>query len=95
MEYQHALFVLQDSLAALSFVELADSLGIPDMEVFTACNDSTEPVPRIEHDIETARSLRASGTPSVIVNGRRPPGGGPTLSELRKIILDTRARATK
>jgi protein-disulfide isomerase len=75
-------------LAAAPWLEIAVSTGVPDTARFKLCLANEDPVERIESGIRRAREYGNGGTPSIIVNGERFPGGGPSLAEL-KGMLDT------
>lgn len=69
------LFAQQSLLGWKSYAEMARDSGVPDIRAFTLCMDETDPVPTIEDDVKAARSLGATGTPTIVINGWLFRGG--------------------
>jgi len=69
-EYHDELFLNQNSLSSERYIEIARSMGL-DLEKFSL--DIMRPSLRqkIELDIEDAKKLGVTGTPTIFVNGRR------------------------
>jgi protein-disulfide isomerase len=53
---------------------LAESIEVPDLEGFSRCVRSLEPLPELEEDREAAERLGLVGTPTVLVNAHRIDG---------------------
>ena len=70
-EFQSEVFAKQDSLGLKTFMSFAQESGIPDTAAFLTCNATTGPIPAIDEDRRTAESHHFTGTPTVIINGKR------------------------
>jgi protein-disulfide isomerase len=79
------LYQKQDSLGFIPFNELAQRSGVPDLARFGDCYADTNPVPTIESDRILADSLKLSGTPAIIIDGRLYPNP-PDSAQLDKLI---------
>ena len=89
-EFQSVAFELQDSLPMLVPYFVAKRAGVDDSLRFSRCVQSDSTAKRVQRDIELAKRFGSGGTPSVIINGVRYPGGGPTLAEIRDLLQDAR-----
>ena len=88
--FHRALFDSFDSLDTVSFEPLARKAGVSDIARFNSCASSSDPVPRIERDLAIGRdSLRLTGTPTVLANGKMYVPA-PLPSELKRMIEDAR-----
>jgi protein-disulfide isomerase len=87
--YHDQLFTRQDSLGLLTFTELAQDAGVPDLRAFSTCASATGPVESIELDLRAARELGAYATPTVVIDGMMYSGtlSVPTLDSLVKAVL--------
>jgi protein-disulfide isomerase len=47
----------------------ARDAGVQDSAAFSRCNDLATPVPAIETDIDAAKAIGGTGTPTIVVNG--------------------------
>lgn len=74
-EFHDAVYAQQDQLGLKTLREFAAEAGVPDLDTFDSCYESSEPVPSIERDIEAVRNIGGTGTPTVIVNGWLLRGG--------------------
>jgi protein-disulfide isomerase len=82
------LFAQFDSLGSARFAELAERVGIPDIERFKACVAVVDSVNRINSYRTLALdSLHIKGTPTTIVNGKMY-SFAPTIAELTKMISE-------
>ena len=70
-EYHRRLYANHDSLGLKSFEKIASEVDGIDPESFAHCIARSEPVDRIEADIEAVQELGGTGTPTVLVNGYR------------------------
>ncbi len=84
--YHDRLFSAQDSIGKIEWQELAEQVGVPDLDKFTLCIDSRATAEaRIKKDSVAAARLGVAGTPNVLVNEWRVEGA-PSLEVLRKLI---------
>ncbi|TAL19037.1 hypothetical protein EPN90_04665, partial [Patescibacteria group bacterium] len=72
-EYHDALFEQADTLAATSYPQIADKLGL-NVGKFTACLTNKEESAIIERNIEEATALGVDGTPYFFLQGLRISG---------------------
>lgn len=79
LEMHDSLIDMQD-INREKIIERAESLGI-NKEEFVSIMDSQEIVNQVEKDVETAKNLQISGTPTIFLNGIRV--------DLRKSDLNT------
>jgi protein-disulfide isomerase len=87
-EFHDWLYSHQDSLGSISFDSLAQRLGVNDLALFHACN-AAQSVSRIDADSAVAHILGSSGTPTVVINGRRWLVA-PTLDRLEALLKTAR-----
>jgi protein-disulfide isomerase len=81
--FARAVFADQQLIGDRSWREFAEMAGVPDLDAFEAC--AALPAgnfQRIQLGIDLARSTRATGTPTVWVNGQL---SRPTLEALRRM----------
>jgi protein-disulfide isomerase len=91
--YADKLYEHTESLAAVSFSDLAAQARVPDLPKFKTCVSEAHPVPRIENDQAAALgTLHIKGTPTVLVNGQMYYYA-PKMAELKQMIDEARARA--
>jgi protein-disulfide isomerase len=74
--YHDGLFANQNRLGEDLYVELAAAMNL-DMEQFNRDRTSPEAEAAIQADVELARQLRLTGTPTYIMNDLLIPGGAP------------------
>lgn len=74
--------------------EIAEELGLAESSEFRACLDDPLATEVVERDVESARSMGASGTPTYVINGRRFRAP-PKPDELERMIQRTRSREGK
>ena len=67
-EYHDALFENQNRLGQELYIEIAQSLNL-DLEKFNRDRSSTEAETSVNNDIQLARELELTGTPTFILNG--------------------------
>jgi len=65
-----ALYLSRDSLGRIPYRELARRAGVENMPDFDSCFADTSPVDRVEADMNAAETLRISGTPALVVDGK-------------------------
>jgi protein-disulfide isomerase len=71
-ELKRAMMEQRDSIGKRPVMLFANDAGIKDRKAFSAClADSTKPHPGIEADIREVKRIGGSGTPTVVVNGKR------------------------
>jgi protein-disulfide isomerase len=75
VQFHDLLFSRPNELGITPFREFAADAGVSDLSAFDACFAKTEPVPSIEKDMEEAKRVGGTGTPTVIVNGWLFPRG--------------------
>jgi protein-disulfide isomerase len=68
--YHHELFARQAQLPRRPWFEVALAVGIADTATFSRCLREEWPLGRIRRDIQDARALGLTGTPSLMVNDR-------------------------
>ncbi|MCP5550795.1 MAG: thioredoxin domain-containing protein [Akkermansiaceae bacterium] len=78
VEMLEALHAVQDELADVDLVALAESLGM-DGTAFAAAMDSPEAARRVVEDVALGKALGVSATPAVFLNGR------PVASSIRNV----------
>lgn len=92
-EEVHALlFLMQDSLGAVSWSTLAARVGIPDTIAFSACLVRTNTQSRIDSDLAAARAVHAIGTPTILVNGLEYIGSPRDLARIVRYVRGHAAR---
>ena len=69
--YHDRLFAQQDSIGLKSFEAFAKESGVADLPKFAACANQIAKMPAVDSDILAAEGLRATGTPTIIVNGMK------------------------
>ncbi len=84
-EYHEFLFSHQDSIGKIPWQDVAVRSGIADTVAFNDCLDSSDAASRLETDIQAARDLDVTGTPTVMINGWRVVGV-PTKKMLDELI---------
>jgi protein-disulfide isomerase len=66
-----ALYARQDSFGLVPWSSYAVAAGVVDTILFAKCLSDKGPVERIETGKKLAAELKVTGTPTVIINGRR------------------------
>lgn len=89
---KNALFRNQRTLGTTEWKVIATEAAVPDLAAFERCRASTEMAPRVRRDIAAAESLRATGTPVVLINGRRY-AGTPPQDQLESLIREALRRS--
>lgn len=84
-------FKAQDSLARVSWPELAAQSGIVDTAGFGNCLNDAHAQNRVDRDIADARQLNVPGTPYILV-GRHPVLGVASLDSLNVLLRLEHAR---
>ena len=74
--YHYGLFANQNCLGEELYLELAESMRL-DMDQFNRDRTSPEAEAAIQADLELARRLQLTGTPSFIMNDLLIPSGAP------------------
>lgn len=91
--YADKLYEHTESLASVSFSDLAAQARVPDLPKFKTCVSEAHPVPRIETDQGIAMgTLLIKGTPTTLVNGQMYYYA-PKMAELKQMIEEARASA--
>ena len=85
-EFITLVYEAQHSLATLDVDSVAHLAGVASMTDFKACRSSDDAARAIESDIALAKKFGSGGTPSVIVNGERFGGGGPSFDDVRALL---------
>lgn len=68
----YSLFANADSFGAKSWRSIAEEAGVPDLVAFDHCMGlPSEAFPRIAAGRQLGQELELTGTPSVLINGRR------------------------
>lgn len=74
-----ALYESQDSLGLLSFHDLAQRAGVPDLAAFDSCYSTPGRLQVVDRDAVVAEGIGGRGTPTIVINGWRfngiPPSG--------------------
>ncbi|WP_309670841.1 thioredoxin domain-containing protein [Gemmatimonas sp.] len=83
--FHDALFESQDSIPSEQWSAFARKSGVADVAAFERCVTSRRFDTRVKADMAQARTLKLSGTPSVIV-GSTLLGGTPSVSVLDSIV---------
>jgi protein-disulfide isomerase len=84
-----------DSLGLKTFWSFADESGVADSSTFASCVEATAAIASIESGIAAAESLDATGTPYLLVNGRRlrgAPDSARFLAIVREALEEGRDR---
>lgn len=87
--FHDLLFLKQDSLGLKPWEAFAREAGVQDIRRFSDCTAIAKPVGNIEADIAAARATGATGTPTIVVNGRRfptPPDSAALDAIVRKAL---------
>jgi len=74
--YHYGLFANQDRLGEALYLELAEAMQL-DIEQFNRDRNSPEAEAAIQADLDLARDLKLTGTPSFIMNDLLIPSGAP------------------
>jgi protein-disulfide isomerase len=69
-----SLFSHQADLGGMPWSGLAASAGVPDSNAFKRCIEDSQTGLQVKADIDLARDLGLTGTPTVFINKRRLPG---------------------
>jgi protein-disulfide isomerase len=83
-----SLFSQREAVHAMEWTTIAASAGIPDLAEFDRCMRDSTATRVIEQDVDAAKRLHASGTPTILINGLRFTG---TIAQER---LDSLVRET-
>ncbi len=81
------LFEQQGSFGALSWAELGRQAKVPNVELFQACVDSTQPIERVVQGTRLASKFGVRGTPTILVNGWLLPRP-PSADEFDRIVRE-------
>jgi protein-disulfide isomerase len=90
-EMHRLLFLKRDSVGIVSWSRLAVLAGIRDTAAFGDCLRSDVTQAQIQADIAAADTLRAVGTPTLLINGRKYIG---VPQDLRRIVQYVRRHAS-
>jgi len=86
-EYANALFTIESSETRLSmpgFQQAAEEIGL-DLDQFTSCVNSERYVETVNNNIQAARQVGVSGTPTFFINDEEVSGAQP-LSAFEQVI---------
>lgn len=75
--FHDAVYAWQDSLAAWPARRFAELAAVSDLDAFERCQGASAPVPALERDTLAGLRLAVTGTPTLLVNGRRLNGVPP------------------
>lgn len=75
-QMRDVLFSRQEEFGRTSWWTFARAAGTPDSLQFTTCMMKQRPRPRIERDIDAAKRIGVSGTPTFVFDGIMVPGLG-------------------
>jgi protein-disulfide isomerase len=89
-EMHDLLYLKQDSLGLKTYPEFATESGVTDLIAFVACLADPRHAPRFDADTKLATDMGGTGTPTIIVNGRRL-GSIPDSAKLDQLVQDARA----
>jgi protein-disulfide isomerase len=82
--YHDRLFASQGDLGRENLVRFATELGL-DREAFERCLESRRFATQVDADIEQARALGVTGTPTFFINGRPLVGAHP-VETFREVV---------
>jgi protein-disulfide isomerase len=88
--YHDLLFTAQPAFSRADLITYAVRLDLP-RDAFVACFDSGRSRDAVRADMQEARSLGVTGTPTFFVNGRRLVGAQP-LQAFREAVEDALAQ---
>jgi protein-disulfide isomerase len=83
--YHDLLFEAQDTVERASTATLAIRAQVPDTNRWRACLSDDAVRQQIAADVALAKSIKASGTPTVIINGYKYLGF-PDAAELERVV---------
>lgn len=90
-EMHDSLFQQQNSFRAGGWRAIAGGAGVADLDRFDRCMRDGTARAVIQRDVAMARQLRATGTPTILVNGVRL-GGTPSQAQLEELIRNALRR---
>lgn len=90
--YHALLFRLQDSLSEVNYDSIAVRAGIPDLAEFNRCLRSPSIARQVSQDVDAARRIGATGTPTMVV-GNEVLGGALSLESIDAWIHRVQPRA--
>jgi protein-disulfide isomerase len=79
-EMHRLLYQRQDSLGLIPFEEFARRSGVADDKAFARCLHDPRPQPAITSGAADAEAVGATGTPAILINGKRYPNGFSTTA---------------
>jgi protein-disulfide isomerase len=85
--FHDAVFAWQDSLGTWPWARFAAEARVSDAAGLERCVEEEVPLPALQRDTLAARRLGVTGTPTLLVNGRRFHGV-PPLEVLRAQVMD-------
>jgi protein-disulfide isomerase len=88
--FHDALFAAQGALGTVPWSSLAIQAGVPDTASFIRCLGAPETVDAVNRGLRAARELGATGTPTLLINGRLLRGA-PDSAVFHQIISDALA----
>lgn len=88
--FEDVAYAAQDSIGALSWHELATRAAVRDSVEFAKCVATNRHASRVTRDLNAARALNLSGTPTYVVNGDVHVGA----SELHTLLEQLRQAAS-
>jgi len=84
------LYLKQDSLGLKSYPEFATESGVSDADTFASCLSDPAHAALFEADTKLVTQIGGTGTPTVIINGRRL-GSMPDSAKLDRMVQQARA----
>jgi protein-disulfide isomerase len=84
------LYLKQDSLGLKSYPEFATESGVSDPDAFASCLGDPAHAALFEADTKLVTQIGGTGTPTIIINGRRL-GSIPDSTKLDQMVQDARA----
>lgn len=71
--FHDLLFELIDSVATVKFSTIAHRAGIRDTSTFKNCMNDSTALSAVQRDVQAAKSLGVTGTPTILINDARFP----------------------
>jgi protein-disulfide isomerase len=92
--FHDVVFARQDSLGRLPWASLARDAGVPDLAAFDRCERDASPLPALAADTAAGARLGVTGTPTLLINGRRLVGA-PATSVLDEYVREALTTARR
>lgn len=79
-------YLKQDSIGIIKWAEIAERARVSDIKRFNKCLAGEQGLSRLRADSTAGKSLKISGTPTLLVNNLLLPSGAPTEDDLEELI---------